>query len=350
MELSKLRSYLEREAAEMEQQEKESEHMFSKLSYQIEEIESRVKKIESEFDFAYEAFSPVSRKHDKSKQQIEELNQGHEELEKRQELCRRKQEYYHEKKDRAEAALKELEVQQEENEEQLQELHEKFSRTLGVQIIEMQEQERQRIARELHDTTVQNMTALIHKMEFCQQIMEMDPIRARLEMQLMRQTIRETVDNMREVIYNLRPMSFDDIGFLETLQRAVERLQKNTDIKIIFETRGEMYRTSPAYELTILRIMQEAVNNSRKYSQAELMKIILTYESDQIILAITDDGNGFDTEEEKTEIQNCGFGIPIMKERVHLLKGYIKIHSEKNKGTEIWVTLPRKEPEDTDDY
>ena len=80
--------------------------------------------------------------------------------------------------------------------------------SVGIRIVEEQERERQRIARELHDTIVQNITAMIYRLEFCQQVMDADPIRAKLEMQLIVNTIRGCVDDMREVVYNLRPMSF----------------------------------------------------------------------------------------------------------------------------------------------
>lgn len=162
-------------------------------------------------------------------------------------------------------------------------------------------------------------------------------------------TIRESVDDMRETIYNLRPMSFDDIGFEETLKRAIERLRKNTDIKIDLSIHGDVYHMSPAYELTILRIIQEATNNSKKYSNAERVEITLTYEDDRISLNIRDNGNGFDVNEKKTEQQNSGFGISMMKERVYLLKGQIRFRSEKGEGTEIEVILPNKKLEDADE-
>lgn len=71
--------------------------------------------------------------------------------------------------------------------------------------LEMQELEKKRIARELHDTTVQNLTAMVHKIEYCTRLIDADPISAKLEMQTMISTIRATIEEMRGIIYDLRP-------------------------------------------------------------------------------------------------------------------------------------------------
>lgn len=349
MELSQLRSYLDKEAAEVEQHSTEKKHMFEKQSYQIEEIENKIRTIKENFDFAYEAFSPISQKQEKMRAEIEGLEQQKQQLEQNQEKLQNQIDDLKNKREEISDVLKELTSEKNTSEEQLKSIRENYSRLMGIKIIERQEEERQRIARDLHDTTVQNLTAMIHKLEFCQQIMDSDPIRARLEMQLIMNSIRESVNDMREVIYNLRPMSFDDIGFKETLLRAVDRFRRNTDVRIDFDVQGDMYPMSPAYELTILRIIQEATNNSKKYSQAEKVEITLSYEDNQICLRICDNGNGFDVQERKSENQNSGFGISMMKERVYLLKGQIDIHSVKEEGTTIEVILPRKELEGIDE-
>lgn len=349
MELSKLHSYLNQEIEDIEQHCQKTEHIFEKQSYQISEIENKIKTIEDNFDFAYEAFSPISQKYEATQQEIEKLREEQENLKRNQQELKNQIDFLKRKKKEALAALQQLDFEENTNEERIKNMEENYSRIFGIRLIERQEQERQRIARDLHDTTVQNLTAMIHKLEFCQQIMDADSIRAKLEMQLMMKTIRESVDDMRETIYNLRPMSFDDIGFKETLVRAVERLRKNTDIKIDFSVQGDIYPMSPAYELTILRIIQEATNNSKKYSSAEKVEIRLIYEKDRISLNIRDNGNGFDVQERKTEEQNSGFGISMMKERVYLLKGQIEIRSQKDEGTEIEVILPNEELEETDE-
>ena len=339
MELSKLRSYFNQEIMSLEEHCKEVKHMFDKYSYQINEIDKKIKMVEDNFDFAYEAFSPISQEQ-KMQSEIEKLEKEKEELKKEQLLLQKQIDVDNEKKKSVKSILDELDSVEDINREHIQNMKKNYDRILGAQIIEGQERERQRIARDLHDTTVQNLTAMIHKLEFCQQIVDADVIRAKIEMQLMMNTIRETVEGMREIIYDLRPMSFDDIGFKDTLFRAVEKLQKNTDTKIEFLINGDVCKMTPAYELTILRIIQETINNIKKYAQAEKAEIILTYKESEIVLEIRDNGKGFDINEQKLEQQNSGFGISMMKERVYLLKGQIEICSEKDNGTYIKVLLP----------
>ena len=80
-------------------------------------------------------------------------------------------------------------------------------------LLETLENERQRIARELHDSTVQNLTSMVHKIELCIKLLDMDPIRCKLELSSMGKVFRDIIEDTRNMIYDLRPMSFDDIGF-----------------------------------------------------------------------------------------------------------------------------------------
>ncbi len=348
MELLKLRRYLNQEIKELGQKIEKAENLVNKYNCQIKEIEDQIGRIEEDFDFAYEAFSPISKEYGKTKDKIGVLNDERDEILKKQQELKEELSLSIEKRRELCVLLGEVDTAESMDCDQTQKIEEEGN-SVGIRIVEEQERERQRIARELHDTIVQNITAMIYRLEFCQQVMDADPIRAKLEMQLIVNTIRGCVDDMREVVYNLRPMSFDDIGFEETLIHAVKKLQENTDMKIDFSVEGTAERLSPAYELTILRIIQEATSNSKKYSQSEKLQIILSYQESQIELRIIDKGNGFIVGEIKSEQQNTGFGISMMKERVHLLNGQIDIRSEKDEGTEIVVILPKKELKKTDE-
>ena len=110
-----------------------------------------------------------------------------------------------------------------------------------LSLLEIQENERQRISRELHDSTVQNLTSLVHKVELCSKLVEMDPIRCKLELITMGKTLREIINETRQMIYNLRPMSFDDIGLDVTIEHALEKLESSEAKKIDFSVEGEPY-------------------------------------------------------------------------------------------------------------
>ena len=105
-----------------------------------------------------------------------------------------------------------------------------------LSILEIQENERQRISRELHDSTVQNLTSIVHKTELCNKLLDIDPIRCRLELTMMSRTLRDIIDDTRKLIYNLRPMSFDDIGLDVTIERAIDKIKNDDDAYVAINT------------------------------------------------------------------------------------------------------------------
>lgn len=338
--------YLEEELEKTKQKLEKDKHMFGKLKKKVEDSKNKINIIKEKIDDTYETFSPISVKYEVAKDELRELQKELLNLQTQQDTkeCEVK-----ESEKRVNKIIEALEDLKNTNkrEEKMSESKKLLSkeaadRVYGLKILEQQELERQRIARELHDTTVQNLTALIHKIEFITQIMDMDSIRAKLELQVMNGVLREAINDMREVIYNLRPMTYDDIGFSDTLYRAIERLQNGCDIKINFKIKGEPYEMDSVVQLTILRIIQEATSNCKKYSQAKNLYINFTYKENEIELNIKDDGIGFDINTVKTEVRkdNSGFGISMMRERVYLLSGVININSGKE-GTEIEVILPK---------
>lgn len=216
------------------------------------------------------------------------------------------------------------------------------SKGLGVQLLETQELERKRIARELHDSTVQDLTNFVHKTELCMKLVDMDTVRAKLELQTMIDSIHHTINGMREIIYNLRPMSIDDLGLTITVSRYINQLNdNNSKIKFSYAVIGEEKCSNSVLNLTLFRIIQEACNNAEKYSKAKNVVVTIEYLNDTIHLEIRDDGTGFNTEQlVKKRTIKSGFGFSIMKERVYLLSGKIEILSEKNSGTKITIDVP----------
>lgn len=215
-------------------------------------------------------------------------------------------------------------------------------------VLETQENERQRISRELHDSTVQNLTSMVHKTELCSKLVEMDPLRCKLELTTMSKTLREIINDTRQMIYNLRPMSFDDIGLDVTIERALDKLEYSETRSINFSVEGEPYQIKPIIGITLLRIIQEACNNAIHHANPTLIQVILKYEEDDVSVVVTDDGTGFDVKANDTNFRedNSGFGLSMMKERVYLLSGTIHIESEIGKGTSITVKVPIRNKED----
>lgn len=300
---------------------------------EIAEIEKEKDVLEQNIDFSFEAFSPIKPKHSFEQEEAKRLKQQIDQLKSLIQGLDKEKAKIKKKRETLKGALYQLDPNDEYESKDFEELY-------GVKILEQQEAERQRIARELHDTTVQTLTGLIHKMEFCSMIMDKDKERVKSELEFMSSVIKESIDGMRNIIYDLRPMTFDDIGFAETLSRAIDKLQKNSDAIISYEVKGEAIRVAPIIELTIMRLMQEACNNAKKHAEAENIRVTLEYREKKICLTVVDDGKGFEIVDGKGK---GGFGLSIMKERAYLLKGDIDIISEIGKGTKVYVEIPIRE-------
>ena len=135
---------------------------------------------------------------------------------------------------------------------------EKMEQNIGLKFLEDQEIERQRIARELHDSTVQNLTMLIHKAELCFKLIEKDPVQAQLEIRTMSEALRSSINEMRDIIYNLRPMALDDLGLQEALERYIAQTMLQHEITLKLSTSGKQFELLPIVNTTLFRIITEA--------------------------------------------------------------------------------------------
>lgn len=218
----------------------------------------------------------------------------------------------------------------------------------GMHILESHEHDRNRIARDLHDSSVQSLTCLVHKTELCLRLMDMDTIRVKLELQTMIDTIKTIINGMREIIYNLRPMSLENLGLAATIEAYCLQHKKNYDIEVEFQKQEKEPKLPFILMVTIYRILQEAGCNVVKHSGATKMYVTLSYENGTLILEVKDNGKGFDTKElltsEKEKLH--GFGLAMMKERTALLGGTIRIDSVSGEGTTVHVEVPLQEKED----
>ena len=215
--------------------------------------------------------------------------------------------------------------------------------TTGVSILEAQEMERKRIARDLHDSTVQSLTNIVHKTEYCGKMIDKDPLQVKFELMDMMDRLHESIDDMRRIIYDLRPMSIDDLGFIPTIQRFIQQNKKeheNIEFKVRVTSESDEVDLPPVVTLTLFRIIQESCNNIFKYAEANNVTISIHYGEEEIVLEIVDDGVGFDKGDIGKDKKSSGFGLSIMQERAQLLCGEFSIQSEIGKGTSVLVSVP----------
>ncbi len=222
----------------------------------------------------------------------------------------------------------------------------------GLKVIQAQELERKRIARDMHDGPAQSLSNLIIKTELCVKLLDKDIDRTKLELQNLKSHIRSTIDETRRMIYNLRPMSIDDLGLVPTLERLIDKVSEELNFEIDFNVRlTKKYDPSSldsVINLTLYRITQEALNNVVKYSKATSVLIDLVFEDDAISLDVIDNGVGFEVSKLKLNLDdNKGFGMSMMRERANLLSSEMKIVSEIDKGTSIHIRVPLIDKEES---
>lgn len=229
------------------------------------------------------------------------------------------------------------------NKEELIELDKSYS-DIGIKILENKEIERSRIAGDLHDSTVQSLTNLVHRTELCIRLLDVDIIRAKLELLGMTSSLRTIINDMRDIIYDLRPMSLSDIGLGIAIEQFLEKLRQGNAIQIELKIIPCEKKLSEIISITLFRIIQEACNNVIKHANAERIIVTLQYEDDYVFVEIIDNGKGFEIKENnidnhKCESEHC-FGLAIMKERVGLLSGNFKIETNRGKGTKVIINIP----------
>ena len=200
------------------------------------------------------------------------------------------------------------------------------------------EADRQRIAKDLHDTSLQNLTAIIHKLELASMFIEKDPIKAKLEIGVAKNSIKETINEIRDTIFELRPMSFDDLGFRTLLESYIKKEIIDSNVNIVFD-KFSLQVKDESILIFIYRVLKECIGNSIKHSKCQNINIVIDDSNkEDLFINIDDDGIGFDIEEKNLE-KNKHFGLIILRERVKLLQGIIEMTSNKN-GTKIHITIP----------
>lgn len=208
-------------------------------------------------------------------------------------------------------------------------------------VLDIQEKERQRIARDLHDTSLQNLTYLIHKTELASLYIDQDPVKAKLELAAVEKDIRKIVDEIRNYIFNMRPILLDGFGLKESLEKLFPNLNRNNKFVVETEIDDILYEEkNPMMDvllMTIYRIIQEGFQNAVSHSGGTKIFVSLKEDNDKYRIVIQDNGEGFDLQE--VSMKEKHFGISVIKERVFLLNGTIQIESEN--GTCIKIEIPK---------
>lgn len=201
-------------------------------------------------------------------------------------------------------------------------------------------EERQRMAQEIHDTLAQGFTSIILQLEAADQSLPDDLTSVEDRIHKARATARTSLEEARRLVLALQPEPLQQTSLVEALRRETKRWERNSGVRTSFSVTGEPKTLHPQAEVTLLRALQEGLNNIFKHARAEEVNITLSYMADQVALDIQDDGQGFDPQNLDASIGEGGFGLQTMRQRAEQNGGRVLIESAGGKGTTLVVQLP----------
>jgi len=204
-------------------------------------------------------------------------------------------------------------------------------KNLSKNIIASQEREKALVARELHDHLGQVLTALRIDAVWVEKFLAGIDKKAENRAEKMCSLIDDTINDVRDMAYRLRPRVLDDLGLADALESLLSDFEKRSNVSCVFKN-GKIPKINDTLSTALYRIGQEAVTNSLKHSNATSIIVELKTDEEGIVLIIQDNGNGFDLDKDSGF---AGFGLGGMKERANLVGGKLDISSQLSEGTRI---------------
>lgn len=213
-------------------------------------------------------------------------------------------------------------------------------RTERNKLLSKEEEVRQQLARDLHDGPAQSVASITMSLEFIKRLLERDPDRVRPELERLSTLSKQTNQEIRTKLFELRPLALETQGLPETLRQYFERF-RGTLPEIVQEYDGFNAKLEVKVEGALFNIIQEAVNNARKHSRAGHIWVRLRENPETIEAIVQDDGVGFDLEKVKESYSKRGsYGLLNLNERASLVGGTCDLSSQPGKGTTVHVVVP----------
>jgi signal transduction histidine kinase len=212
---------------------------------------------------------------------------------------------------------------------------------MSRRLVDVQESERRQFSRELHDRVGQNLTALSISIDILKSQMSNNgnaALRSRLDDAAA--LLESTSGTIENVMSELRPPMLDDYGLLPALQWYANEFSGRTGIQVSVEGDEGIERLPQASEISLFRIVQEALNNVAKHARAGRVHIVLERSDSQFVMSVSDDGVGMDAASHSGSSRRPGLGMVTMRERTQAVGGRFEIGAASGRGTRVVVRIP----------
>jgi signal transduction histidine kinase len=198
--------------------------------------------------------------------------------------------------------------------------------------------ERNRLALELHDAVSQKLFSLVLNAESAGTLLERDTEAARIQVAKVQEAAREALDELRAMIFELRPPDLARDGLCGALRKHVEVVGALQPGTIELELEADLV-ADPGRAREVLRIAQEALANALRHAAAEHVLVRLGHENGRVVLEVRDDGVGFDPD--APEVRSRRLGLTSMEERAQRLGGALSVRSTPGAGTTVRLEVER---------
>ncbi len=215
---------------------------------------------------------------------------------------------------------------------------EAMCRQLLGKVLTAQEEERTRLARELHDTIGQSLTAIIMTTAAIEKQLPSNFTRGKDQLSNVRMVAKQALKDLRNLIFDLRPDILDDLGLALAVRNQAQNYLESAGIQVRFRM-AIKEQLPPEVEITVFRVVQEAITNIFRHSQATKTFISLTKKENRLIVRVEDNGIGFDPTVIANKQQQT-WGLDGMKERINLLGGKFYIGARPGSGTLVLAEVP----------
>jgi signal transduction histidine kinase len=206
---------------------------------------------------------------------------------------------------------------------------------LSARLVQAQEVERRALSRELHDEVGQSLSAVLVELRNLSAGLDArSEEQTRSQAELIRGLVENTIRVVRNMALLLRPSMLDDLGLIPALKWQAREVSKRTSMDVSVAADIASDDLPDDYKTCVYRVVQEALHNCSRHSQATKVRIRVEQEPDRLLLSIQDDGQGFDVKQSK------GLGLLGIDERVARLGGKCEVHSSPGSGTILAIELP----------
>jgi signal transduction histidine kinase len=211
-------------------------------------------------------------------------------------------------------------------------------RELLQRLLVTQEEQQRRIAQELHDHAGQTITALIIQLaQLATKTASLD-VALSATLERLHSMAQQSLDELRKLVYELRPTILDDLGLLPAVRSYVDTYVRPSGVDVDLVAPDRQERLPQDVETVAFRIIQEASTNALRHANARKLEIRVDIKGDLLLVMVRDNGVGFDAEQE--DVGRHSLGLYGMRERAQLVGGTLQVLSMPGAGTTVLARLP----------